>query len=123
LRSKKEFLKNISTAITKTNSSNPTKIKYIFIGKNILNADNSEYTLLTLIENLIYKYYRLNHSLRNAKPVTVILDLDKSGMLGVKKLMIDSNINFNDGHEEISFNEKAFNTEPIIIEISLQCDL
>jgi hypothetical protein len=114
LRSKKEFLKNINAAITKTTSNSPTKAKYIFIGKNILNADNSEYTLLTLIENLIYKYYRLNHSLRNAKPVTLILDLDKSGMLAIKKLMIDNSITFNDGHEEISFNEKSFNTEPII---------
>jgi len=68
----------------------------------------------SFIQNIIDKYYKLNSALRNAKPVTLIIDCDKDTLLGFKKSLINNNIPFNDGYEEIEFNTDFFNSEPII---------
>jgi len=114
LRSKKEYLRLIAQNLKSTRTLEPSRVKYIFIGKNILDADNSELPLFSFLESLIYKYYRLNSSLRDSKPLTFILDCDNSTLLSLKSELIDSELLFNDGFEEIKFSTQIFNKEPII---------
>ena len=114
LRSKKEYFKLIAQNLKSTRTLEPSRAKYIFIGKNILDADNSELPLFSFIESLIGKYYKLNSSLRDSKPLTFILDCDKSTLLNLKSALITNELMFNDGHEEIKFSTQIFNKEPII---------
>lgn len=114
LRSKKEYFKLIAQNLKSTRTLEPSRVKYIFIGKNILDADNSELPLFSFIENLIGKYFKLNSSLRDSKPLTFILDCNKSTLLTLKRALIDSELLFNDGYEEIKFSNQIFNKEPII---------
>ena len=65
LRSKKEYFRLIAQNLKSTRTLEPSRAKYIFIGKNILDADNSELPISTFIENLIGKYFKLNSSLRD----------------------------------------------------------
>lgn len=114
LRSKKEYLKLLSQNLRSTRILEPSRSKIIFIGKNILNADNSELPLHSFIDNLVSKYYKLGSALRDAKPLTIVLDLNISERLAIKSSLIDSQIHFNDGYEEIKFSQDTFNREPII---------
>lgn len=114
LRSKKEYLKLLAENIKSTRTLEPNKAKIILIGKSILDADNTELPLLTLIENLINKYYKLNMALRDAKPFTIVLDCEQSERLVIKRSLIDSQILFSDGYEEIKFSSDIFNREPVI---------
>jgi hypothetical protein len=114
LRSKKEYLKLTASAIKATKSNLPSKSKYLFIGAEILKADNSELPIKMFIENLVHKYFKLGACLRNAKPLTVILEIDGLILRDLKKGLISEGISFNDGHEEISFNNNFFNEEPVI---------
>ena len=75
----------IAQNLKSTRTLEPSRAKYIFIGKNILDADNSELPISTFIENLIGKYFKLNSSLRDSKPPTFILDCDKSTLLDLKR--------------------------------------
>ena len=97
-----------------TRTLEPSRTKYILIGKNILEADNSELPLFSFLESLISKYFKLNSSLRDSKPLTFILDCNKSTLLTLKRELIDNEIIFNDGFEEIKFSTHIFNKEPII---------
>lgn len=114
LRSRKEYLKLIADNLKQIKILEPNKAKIILIGKNILDVDNSELPLLTLVEDLISKYYKLNSALRDAKPLTIVLDYERSERLAIKCRLIDSQILFNDGFEEIKFSSEIFNREPII---------
>jgi len=114
LRSKKEYFRLIAQNLKSTRTLEPSRTKYIFIGKSILDADNSELPISTFIENLIGKYFKLNSSLRDSKPLTFILDCDKSTLLDLKRALIDNEVLFNDGCEEIKFSTHIFNKEPII---------
>jgi hypothetical protein len=86
----------------------------IFLDQNILDSDNSELPLIIFIENLLNKYYKTNSSLRDAKPITIIVDCDSKRRLEIKSSLIDNGIVFNDGYEEIKFSSTVFNNEPII---------
>jgi hypothetical protein len=114
LRSKNEYLKLVSQNLKFTKALVPNKIKYIFIGQDILESDNSELPLVNFIENLISKYYKLNFSLRDSKPITLILDTDSIKLKTIKEELIKNEILFNDGYEEILFSNSVFNKEPII---------
>jgi hypothetical protein len=114
LRSKKEYLKSVKVNLRASKALLPSRSKYLFIGSDILNNNNSELPFNSFIQNIIDKYYKLNSALRNAKPVTLIIDCDKDTLLGFKKGLINNNIPFNDGYEEIEFNTDFFNSEPII---------
>ena len=114
LRSKSEYLKLVSQNLKSTSALRANKLKYIFIGKNILNSNNSELPIVSLIENLITKFYKANNSLRDAKVPTVILDCDLTEIRTIKKELINNKIIFNDGFEEIQFSNFVFNKEPII---------
>jgi len=114
LRSKKEYFKLIAQNLKSTRTLEPSRAKYIFIGKNILESDNSELPLFSFLESLIGKYYKLNSSLRDSKPLTFILDCEESALLELKRALIGSEILFNDGYEEIMFSTQIFNKEPII---------
>jgi len=114
LRSKKEYLKLVAQNLKATRTLEPSRAKVILLGKNILDANNSELPLLSFLENLISKYYKPNSSLRDAKPLSIILDCDKPKLLDIKRSLIDNEILFNDGCEEIKFSNKIFNIEPIV---------
>ena len=114
LRSKKEYLRLSGQNLKSTKALDPIKTKIIVIGKNIIDTDNSELPLVSFIENLINKYYKLNSSLRNAKTLTIVLDCDAGILLNTKKQLIDNEIMFHDGFEGIKFSSQIFNKEPII---------
>ena len=114
LRSKKEYLKLLAQNLNATKVLNPHRTKIVLIGKNIINADNSELPIESFIENLINKYYKLNSSLRNAKPITIVLDCNQHILKGVKEYLIENETLFNDGYEYIKFSPSLFNKEPII---------
>jgi len=114
LRSKKEYFRLIAQNLKSTRTLEPSKVKYVFIGKNIIEADNSELPLFSFLESLIGKYFKLNSSLRDSKPLSFILDCDKSTLVTLKRELIDNEILFNDGYEEIKFSTHIFNKEPII---------
>ena len=114
LRSKKEYFRLVAQNLKSTRTLEPSRVKYILIGKNILEADNSELPLFSFLESLIGKYFKLNSSFRDSKPLTFILDCEKSTLLVLKRALIDNEILFNDGYEEIKFSTHIFNKEPII---------
>ena len=114
LRSKKEYLKLASQALKSTRALDPMRTKMIVIGREILSADNSEMPIIPFIENLITKFYKLNSALRNSKPLALILDCDSTTINNFKRLLIISEIVFNDGYESISFSGQYFNKEPLI---------
>ena len=90
LRSKKEYLKEINHNLKSTRTLEQSRAKIILIGKNIIEANNAELPLLDFIENLTAKYYKLNSSLRTAKPLTLIFDCDKQKLQNVKKQLIEN---------------------------------
>jgi len=114
LRSKKEYLKIIAQNLKSTRTLDPARTKVILIGSNIIAADNTELPLHSFIENLIYRYYRLNSSLRSAKPLTIALDCDVATLRSTKTFLIDNEIPFNDGFEEIKYSTQIFNKEPVV---------
>ncbi len=114
LRSKKEYLKMISENLRTSRALDSSRSKFIFIGGDIFTADNKAFPILSLIENIIEKYYKLNSALRNAKPVALILGCDNAALTNLKKGMIENSISFNDGYEHLEFNSNMFNKDPII---------
>lgn len=114
LRSKKEYLKLAAQGLKSTRALDPIRTKIIVIGKEILIADNTEMPIESFIENLVSRYYKLNSALRNAKPLTVVLDCDSTTLIGIKRILIRCDLSFNDGYEGISFSSQHFNKEPII---------
>nr|MBK9651825.1 hypothetical protein [Bacteroidota bacterium] len=114
LRSKKEYLKLATQGLKSTRALDPIRTKVIVIGKEILMADNTELPIESFIENLVSKYYKLNSALRNAKPLAVVLDCDSTALISIKRVLINNELSFNDGHEGISFSSQHFNKEPVI---------
>lgn len=114
IRSKKEYLKLAAQGLKSTRALDPTRTKIIVIGNEILNADNSELSIESFIEILVAKYYKLNSALRNAKPLTIVLDCDSATMVSIKRVLISNDLSFNDGHEGVFFSSQHFNREPII---------
>lgn len=114
LRSKKEYLKQIEQNLKSTTILNPAKTKIIIIDNHILSANNSKLPFQLLIENLIAKYYKINNSLRDAKPLSIVLDCDSFQLQDYKRQLICNEIVFNDGFEHINFSSSIYNKEPII---------
>ncbi|PIQ20614.1 MAG: hypothetical protein COW65_13920 [Cytophagales bacterium CG18_big_fil_WC_8_21_14_2_50_42_9] len=113
-KSQNEYLNLIGQTIKSTSALTPSKNKLIFLGKNVLSANNADLPINQFIINLISKHYKVNFALHTTKPPTLILDLDNETMLKVKKQLLEDNINFNDGYEHISFSNSIFNKEPVI---------
>ncbi len=114
LRTKKEYLKITAQALRATRALDPIRTKFIVIGNEILNANNSELPIEIFIENLSSKYFKPNSALRNAKPLTIVLDCDTTILHDIKRNLISKEIIYNDGFEEIGFSSYVFNREPII---------
>ena len=114
LRSKEEYLKLAAQGLKSTRALDPVRTKLIVIGKELLNANNSELPIQSLIENLISKYYKLNSALRDAKPLAIVLDCDFDTLTGIKEYLISHDIVFNDGYEGIAFSSLHFNRGPLI---------
>ncbi len=114
LRSKKEYLKNISQNLKSTRSLEASRSKIILIGREIIEANNAELPIETFIENLIAKYYKLNSALRDAKPLTLVLECNDKILKDIKSKLISINIIFNDGFEHIDFSSTIFNLKPVV---------
>ena len=113
LRSKKEYLKLSAQNLKSSRAIDPSRTKMIVLGTEIIIADNSEMPMLSFIENLIAKYYKLSSALHTAKPLTFVFDCNSDTLTQLKKDLIDSDIPFNDGCEEIKFSTQIFNKDPI----------
>lgn len=113
-KTKKEYLKTITENLKSTRVLEVSKSKIILIGNEILQSDNSELPVEEFILNLISKFYRINSVLRDAKPLSLVLDCDESEMKRIKEFLIENNTIFHDGFEHIKFSHTIFNTNPII---------
>lgn len=113
-KSHKDYLAEIAQNLKSTKALDTTQTKFIFLGKNIVEADNSELPTVELIQNLINKHYKVGTHLYNAIPPTVIIDADLDEIIEIKKQLLKLGIKFNDGHEHIQFNVDFFNDKPII---------
>lgn len=113
-KTKKEYLKQISTNIKQNGGLDESKIKMISLGIDIIQNNNREMTLEIFIENLVGKYYKLNHSLRTAQPLIFILDCCDDTITKLKCYLIDKSIIFNDGFETLNFSPCIFNLPPIL---------
>lgn len=114
IRSKKEYIKLANQNLKYTKALEASRAKIILIGKDIIEADNTELPIDTFIENLIAKYYKINTALRDAKPITLVLDCNANKLNEIKSQLINNNTVFNDGFEHINFSYRIFNTKPII---------
>lgn len=79
-----------------------------------MQTDNSELPIEDFIFNLISRFYKINSVLRDAKPLTLVLDCNDSELKKIKTFLIENNIVFNDGYEHIKFSYFIFNSKPII---------
>lgn len=113
LRSKNEYLKLASNSLKSTKALLPSRSKILVIGSEVLLADNSNLPLVSFVENLIEHYFKEGSAFNNAKPLTLVLDCDTSYLHKVKSELIDKNILFNDGYEQVKFSSYVFNAEPI----------
>jgi len=114
LRSKDAFLKQVSKTIVDVKAKLPSKTRHIIIGNEILNTDDSEMNFITFVENIIHGYYRMGYALRDAKPITFILDMDQKQLNDIKKQLIHYEILFNDGYENLAFSATLFDIPPIV---------
>lgn len=114
IRSKKEYSKSIIQELKSTKALDASKAKMFVIGKNILCANNIGLPISSFIKELVDKYYKVNSSLRNAKPLTFILDCDPETLNQIKIDLIENEVIFNDGYESIKFSGVIFNKDPII---------
>lgn len=113
LKSKKQYISQISSNLKSLKALEQSKSKIILIGKNILTADNSEMSVIHFIENIVNKFYKMNSSLRDAKPLTFILDCNIIEIKKIKAFLIKDNWVFNDGYEHINFSPTIFNADPV----------
>ncbi len=111
---KDKYLITIQKYLKSMNALLPSKEKYFLIGESILNNSTTNLKISKFIENLIDKYYNQGRALRNAKPVTVILECDDNFIKEVKINLIDNEINFNDGYESLKFSPNLFSKAPLI---------
>lgn len=114
IRTKKAYLNLSANALKSTRALEPVKTKTIILGKEILIADNKELPIHSFIDNLISKYYKLNYSMRNSKPLMLVLDYSLLEINEIKKKLIDNEVIFNDGYENLKFSPSIFNKEPVI---------
>ncbi|MFT3793305.1 DUF4297 family anti-phage-associated protein [Flavobacterium sp.] len=114
IRNKKEYLKQSSQSLKSLRALEPSRSKIILVGNNLVSADNTQLPLAAFIENATAKFYKPNSSMRNAKPLTFIIDADKAILHNLKKELIQREVIFNDGYEELEFSSTIFNIEPII---------
>ncbi|WP_316826828.1 hypothetical protein [Pedobacter miscanthi] len=114
LKTKKERIAETVKVIKSTKSDLRSKTKYVIIGKDLLEAMDTEVPVLTFLEALMYKTYSIGTIFKDAKPLTVVMDLDAVEMLKVKVDMVLNNHKFNDGMETILFSPERFNEPPII---------
>ncbi|MDO4779339.1 MAG: hypothetical protein Q4A42_07265 [Tissierellia bacterium] len=113
-KTKDKYLKDVSTTLKKLGALRLNKPKTILIGNELLQTNNSELPIENFIENLIDKFYKIGSILYDAKPLTMILDVNDDEMKNIKKGLIRKRIVFNDGFEHLEFSAQIFNTDPII---------
>lgn len=113
LKSKKQYLTQVGSNLKSLKVLEQSKSKIILIGNNILTADNSEMSVVHFVENIVNKFYKMNSSLRDAKPLTFILDCNDVEIKKIKALLIKDNWIFNDGYEHINFSPTIFNADPV----------
>lgn len=114
LKSKEKYLGFIKRNMQISKALESSREKFILIGQELLLANNSEMPFSSFIENLVHKYYNINNVLRNAKPLTIVLDDKIEKIIEYKKVLINNGIAFNDGYEHIEFSSSMFNEDPII---------
>ena len=114
LRTKKEYLRQVKDFLTRTKALAPSRSKCIIVGNELLQANNDGLPPIAFIESLLDKYYKPGHALRNAVPLTLVLDLDNHSLLEMKKELLARGIDFNDGQEHIRFTPSYFNKEPVV---------
>lgn len=114
LKTKKAYFKEIVKALKLSRAYDPERSKVFIISSGIMESNNSELNEVTFIENIINKYYKLGKALRNAKPITLVIDIGEHEINELKRRLIAEKVIFNDGLEHILFSSYVFNKNPVI---------
>ncbi|MGA2298496.1 MAG: DUF4297 family anti-phage-associated protein, partial [FCB group bacterium] len=109
-----EYLNQVKQNLKDVKALISSKTKIIVIGRNILIAENSDLPVVSFIHNLINKYYKIGFVKYDILPFTLILDLEETQIIDLKKQLIKNGTKFNDGYEHIYFNNNIFLEKPII---------
>jgi hypothetical protein len=113
IKGKNEYIKLIRNQLETGKALSEIKNRYIFISKELFLKNNSENQLKNFLLNLTSEYPLIGE-LYNSKPWTVIVGVDKQQLYNIKKYLIENNIYYNDGYEDISFSSDYFNKMPVI---------
>lgn len=114
-RGKNNYYDYIIGKLKNTKGLSKTKSKYLYIGEEYLTKRQNELSFNDFIGNVIEDSFAIDEAMSNHKVWTIILDLSLEKVNALKKELLKSNVNFNDGHENWGlFDVKKFNQEPII---------
>jgi hypothetical protein len=103
----------IKKGVSNLNLFSPTKDKMLYLGQGI-DFTSVSMLLPAFIEALVNKYFLVGHVKYSSRPMTVVFNLSKPERLILKKELIQNQILFNDGQEEISFHPGIFCSDPIV---------
>lgn len=105
----KKYVDFLKKKIQKADGLKNTKDKYLVIDNDEIDCGCDEFAIIPFIKKLVDKTFKLP----TAKPFLIIIK-DHNLLLQIKKDLINENIQFNDGYEQISFNAEILNKTPLI---------
>ena len=90
-----------------------TKNRIVHVDARLL-RDCGTTGLVRFCTTLIDKYFKAGKCLRDAMPISLIVNLSNEDSLAFKKALLEKQIVFNDGYEHLEFQPWYFNLPPII---------
>ncbi len=112
-RGKEAYLKDLKKRLKDCNTLYGLNDKWLFLDAASVPLNSPEFSLVSLIEKLVEKYYRLGFTHYKNKPWTVVTTQSAKDMLVVKQHLIRGGIRFFDGMESIEFSTAFFSESPV----------
>ena len=113
-KGKVAYLSTVKRQLNKCNSLYGLKDKWLFLDQESVTLDSAEFDLISLISNLVEKYYKLGTTDYKHKPWTLVTSQSAADISVLKKMLIRRGIHFSDGMESIEFNPVFFNELPVV---------
>ena len=114
LKGKEKYLSRIKEQLKANSALVPTKKKVILIGERALRTTHPNMPLQSFVENLISQFFCVRKHMRDAQPITLIIEADQQSYKEIKREVLAKNIRFNDGYESVSFHPSYFNEPPVL---------
>ena len=110
----KAYLRNIQKRLHDHDVlSRKTQRRFLYLGSSILESAEFDRHLPDFLESLVNKYFPLGKALENTEPWTVIVEASEEDIIATKRELLNLDLRFNDGFEEIGFDAHFFEAEPI----------